>query len=349
MSGGIDSSSILAVALGSGSGREAATQAPLVPVAMTFPGYPIADESRYLRSLERWLGVDIIRVRPGPRSPAQIEAEAVRYRDLPDMPNDKFDVVARAVPGSRVQLNGLGGDHWFVATPWGVGGLFARGRWWHAARLLHLMRGTGWGDTYGELLAQHLARPHLGAAMSAVGRRSAGRWARAHAPQRVAATLDPGRYPRVPLHLLNSRRLVEGALWSAELAQLERRLSVVGVEPRSPFTDTRLVELACSLPPTAAWTHGSRRGLQRLAMTGLLPPEVQWRESKADLTIFAREELECAWEAGELSPVLRANGAGPLWSSIRETRLDEWTDELPELWTDLAISLWSRRSGRHAR
>ena len=56
------------------------------------------------------------------------------------------------------------------------------------------------------------------------------------------------------------------------------------VDVRYPFYDKRLVEFCLALPPEQKLSNGWSRRVMRNAMEGILPPSVQWREGKGDLS-----------------------------------------------------------------
>lgn len=65
------------------------------------------------------------------------------------------------------------------------------------------------------------------------------------------------------------------------------------LETRYPFFDRRLMEFCVALPPEQKFSQGWTRAILRHAMTGILPPEVQWRISKGMLgSNFDRRLLE---------------------------------------------------------
>ncbi len=80
----------------------------------------------------------------------------------------------------------------------------------------------------------------------------------------------------------------------------EKGGAAFGVEARHPFFDRRLVEFCLSLPPGQRLQNGWTRSILRRAMNGILPPEVQWRKSKSNLSAgvtlglikFDRETLD---------------------------------------------------------
>jgi asparagine synthase (glutamine-hydrolysing) len=65
------------------------------------------------------------------------------------------------------------------------------------------------------------------------------------------------------------------------------------LEARYPFFDRRLMEFCVALPPEQKFSQGWTRAILRHAMTGILPPEIQWRVSKGMLgSNFDRRLLE---------------------------------------------------------
>lgn len=70
--------------------------------------------------------------------------------------------------------------------------------------------------------------------------------------------------------------------YALELA--DKTAGACSLEPRYPFFDRRLVEFCLAVPADQRLREGWPRSLQRRAMQGILPPKVQWRKSKADLS-----------------------------------------------------------------
>jgi asparagine synthase (glutamine-hydrolysing) len=56
------------------------------------------------------------------------------------------------------------------------------------------------------------------------------------------------------------------------------------IDVRYPFYDKRLVEFCLALPPEQKLRNGWSRRVMRNALEGILPPSVQWREGKGDLS-----------------------------------------------------------------
>jgi asparagine synthase (glutamine-hydrolysing) len=68
------------------------------------------------------------------------------------------------------------------------------------------------------------------------------------------------------------------------LISLGKLAAPFGLEPRYPFFDARLVEFCVALPASQKLSLGWNRIVMRRAMEGILPPEVQWRAGKNNLS-----------------------------------------------------------------
>ena len=64
-----------------------------------------------------------------------------------------------------------------------------------------------------------------------------------------------------------------------------------GLEPRYPFFDRRLMEFCIALPANQKLRQGWSRAVLRHAMEGILPPKVQWRLGKGNLSSNYRRKL----------------------------------------------------------
>ncbi len=103
-------------------------------------------------------------------------------------------------------------------------------------------------------------------------------------------------------------------LFAFALETFEKLGAAVGVEPRFPFFDRRLIEFCISLPAEQRLYGGWTRSIFRRAMTDILPPEVQWRTDKANIGLsfklnlleYGRKDVESAVFSpdGGLTPFL---------------------------------------------
>ncbi len=81
----------------------------------------------------------------------------------------------------------------------------------------------------------------------------------------------------------------EKQLWKLQRGHLTERIenwateqSALQIEYRYPLLDQRIIEFSLGLPPEMFLRNGKNRYLFRQAMTGVLPPEVQWHNSKQE-------------------------------------------------------------------
>jgi asparagine synthase (glutamine-hydrolysing) len=65
---------------------------------------------------------------------------------------------------------------------------------------------------------------------------------------------------------------------------LDQISALYQMEFRYPFYDIRLIEFCLSLPPDQKLKNGWSRWILRSAMSNILPSEVQWRQTKSDLS-----------------------------------------------------------------
>lgn len=288
MSGGWDSTAVFGIGQGvlraEGRGRE------LVPVSMSYPVGDPGREDEIIEQISDFWGV----------SPHWVDSEGVSLFDDPlegaarrDEPLAQlYETWNRALAvgsrerGSRVALDGCGGDQLFQVSDIFLSDLLRRGRWSELVRecrirgergrrhilnytvapllpqpfsrwLSAFLRRDGVGSSYGRPIAKWLDRDF-------VRRHDLQARERVLVPEgRVAdhALAEAHWYLTTPL-------LLHGLSLIAELALQE------GVELRSPLYDRRVVEFALARP---RWERASGREtkyLLRRSVRGLLPDEV---------------------------------------------------------------------------
>lgn len=98
-------------------------------------------------------------------------------------------------------------------------------------------------------------------------------------------------------------------IWQSVFEMDDPPASACAIEQRSPFFDRRLVEYCIALPLSQKLSDGWTRMVLRRAMEGILPPEVQWRTSKSDVSpgfksglVRKEHALQRAAESQELGP-----------------------------------------------
>jgi len=93
---------------------------------------------------------------------------------------------------------------------------------------------------------------------------------------------------------------LRSALYPTALEMADKAASAFTLEARYPFFDRRLLEFSIALPPTQKLSQGWTRVVLRRAMMGILPPEVQWRATKSNLSPnFKRRLLDYEQETLE--------------------------------------------------
>jgi asparagine synthase (glutamine-hydrolysing) len=86
-------------------------------------------------------------------------------------------------------------------------------------------------------------------------------------------------------------RALSAALVSSVMELADAASSSFAIEARYPFFDQRLIEFCVAIPAEQKLRDGWTRAVMRRGMAGILPPEVQWRLDKADLSVNFRRRL----------------------------------------------------------
>lgn len=289
MSGGLDSSSVAAVA---------ATQAPgrVLAYSAEFPDHPAVDETELIDELRRTLALPgvTVKVRPGGLLAGAVEHP--RVWELPLVGWGGFWTLpllrAARSEGVRTVLGGNGGDELFGAR---VHLLADRLRAGHPIQAVGLVR-------------------ELPGAARGVGRRDIARTVGSFAvagalPYRFheiirrpfASREVPGwMRPSTRRDLLDSDdplawKRLDGPRWWARVAyaltrgieeigvfEHERRQAAsAGLEARHPLLDLDLVELGLRQPPLSTFDCYRSRPVLRAAVAGMLPDSVRLRPRKA--------------------------------------------------------------------
>ncbi len=136
-----------------------------------------------------------------------------------------------------------------------------------------------------------------------------------------------------------------GYLTDDVLTKVDRATMAVGLECRSPFLDTRVVSLACRLPPPLRMRGFTGKYLLRRALRGILPDETLSRRKQGFAMPIGR------WLRHELRPFLeetlsrRALGDTGLFDPAPIRRLVDAhvagaADHRKPLWTLIAFLRW---------
>jgi asparagine synthase (glutamine-hydrolysing) len=289
MSGGLDSSSVAALA---------ATQAPgrVWAQAAVFPEHPAVDESRLIDQLRSSLEL--------PGMTAEVRAggllgsalDSIAEWQLPLRSWGDFWALpllrAAAAEGVRVTLGGDGGDELFGVRAYLLADRVRAGHPLQALRLVRELPGAGDRPARRDVARIYANTALAGAlpySVHALAQR--GLASRRSPPWLLKAAARPLAHDDDPL----AWKRLDGPRWWAETAHgltrgveetgvfdhQRRRGASAGLQARHPLFDLDLVELCLRLPPLSSFDRHRSRPLLRAAMAGLLPDAVRLRPQKA--------------------------------------------------------------------
>ena len=284
LSGGLDSSSVVATA---------AVLGHALPTFSLVYDDPAADERRFLDAVAAHVGTEPVRVAGESVSLLRDLDDDLRAVGEPFATPNLF--LARrlyaeaAAHGLHAVLDGFAGDNvvghgdrWLTELAWTLQwGAFARevrGAARRSRRPWRALAALTW-DYALSPLAEPFRRPSWGF---------------------LRRDWIPAKSPRAPMRV-RERDLhhadVAGPALARAFETTYARASALGIEPRFPFADRRLVEVCASLPPSQRVRDGLTRSILRRALADRLPGALLSRTSKARLgqnfnhALFERDPL----------------------------------------------------------
>ncbi|HEX5408515.1 MAG TPA: asparagine synthase-related protein [Gemmatimonadaceae bacterium] len=289
LSGGWDSPSLFGV------GRELLRSAGdtarrLEPISISFPPGDPGREDDVISSIVAYWKADTTWLRSDDIPPLDDLLERAAHREEP-FPHP-FELMNRALArtgrslGTRIVLDGNGGDQLFQVSTAYLTDLFSSGRWPSLAREWQAQGGGGWRSLLGQTVLPSLPAGILHR-MAAVG----GKAARAAMLERRPPPWMSERFVRehrllererlhVPARGDRSHSAYETA-WQLTRPLVGRMTALLGtfameegVEHRSPFTDSRVLAFAAARPVTDRRSGRETKRLLRRAVKGLLPEAV---------------------------------------------------------------------------
>lgn len=305
LSGGLDSSSLAAIATTTGALGDRSLSA----YSGVFPRHPLIDESGLIDDVVGAL--DLSSVRIAVRRPAALGAalRSMAAWELPPATANDFawhPLRRRAAQdGVTVMLDGAGGDEVFGAPPYILADFLRTGRLRSAARLARRAPG----------FAQDPTPANLRRILRSYGLRGA-------VPHRLHLTASRARARRnggnAPLWLTGENRRLylatydrwawkrrSGPRWLAQRGYhltalcddlgahdtLRRSHHLAGLEVRHPLMDVDLIDFMLRLPPELAWDPRYSRPVLREATSGVLPDAVRLRPGKSYFTGLMLEAM----------------------------------------------------------
>lgn len=308
LSGGLDSSSIVAVAnkvLSEENGQH-----PLHTFSAIFPTlaktYPMIDERPWIDEVVATDGL----------APHYIHADlldpldAITFNDdepipVPNMWLDWGCFESAHNAGLRVVLSGFDGD---TAVSYGYGYLAELARSFHWKTLFDEanIKADRLNWSMGRVIKEDVLKLLIPPTMLRYWRKVRRRQPPSKFPfdppinptfaqqvglnEQVQALTDDGS-----VHLRSPRDYHRFSLLSGQTLYGPELLDKAGaawfLEPRLPYFDRRLVEFLLALPTGQKLHQGRNRYVVRRAMQGILPSEVQWRQDKGNLSPNIRRGL----------------------------------------------------------
>jgi asparagine synthase (glutamine-hydrolysing) len=296
LSGGLDSTSVAAVA--TASSRATALRA----YSALFPEDAAADESEFVEIAATSLGLPSSRHAAEAAGVLVAAAEHVREWRLPAAsPNVFFQrpLLERArADGAEIVLDGQGGDELFGCSPYLLGDLLRRLR---LPSLNARARELAGGDARAarSLLRTYALRGAAPAWANSAHSRLRPRPALHWLTPRGAELVGDGSHPA-------TWRSLEGPRWWAWLADtltagrermgvhdhLRRKLASEQLAGAHPLLDDlRLIELVLRLPPELAYDQEVDRPVLRRAMRGLVPEPIRTRPTKSVFNTLVVDSL----------------------------------------------------------
>jgi asparagine synthase (glutamine-hydrolysing) len=339
LSGGLDSSSIAAVA----QAHHATAGGPsILGTTCVFDQLRECDERVHVRAFAAEIGLEVAWIpaeqhwllSDADSHPPELEGPYTGWR--PPHRKALEELWERA---GRVYLTGHGADHLLSGSPFVYADRLCRG---DVGAIWDVLRAAGESGR-GRAVYRYLARPLLPAPADRALRLLTGRrpiksrlpeWIspelgrQAGLADRFAALERPGRPGRMAPAQIRGIAL-DYAGFDQAVHWHERHARALGIDVRHPFLDRRLFEYVLSLPPHRLFQLGSTKPLLRRAMAGVLPDVLRLRGDKTTFGQFLAFSFEK--EAGRIEELLRA------------PRIADWglvgADQLREAFTKLRSGL----------
>jgi asparagine synthase (glutamine-hydrolysing) len=291
LSGGVDSSVVLATAAG------LEPRAGLRAYSTVFPDWPAADESRRIAATTDALGVPSARFALRPQGALRLALEQLRSSGtVPGGPGglvERPGVSEAASDGVEVLLDGQGGDEVFGRSPYVMADSLRRADLAGAARAVRAMvphRGRRRRQKLGDaarLLLEFGVRPALArpqrrdVAADWLTSSSAGVLDEVHDPWPWLGDRSVPRWWAYHAYLLSDH--VEGSGLGEHIWE---RGVPFGLRSGAPLFDVDLVEFVLRIPPRVSWRHRMDRYLARATVAGRLPDVVRLNRVKANIGPF---------------------------------------------------------------
>lgn len=365
LSGGLDSTTVTAVAQRSVVKRSSGTR--IAVVSVVFDQLPECDERRYIQAVLEMHDLEASFIRAEDH---WILGDSEAFAPRPDTPMLGWESCFREMfgylkhRGARVVLGGHGGDDVFGGSLH-ADRTWRRFGWRELSKAVRRARNRR-GSVIGELVRQWLT-PFLPDPLERGLRRLLGRTPRSGP---IPIWLSPSLLQRSGFHEWQRREESSrrrrgfrkgipyspdsmgrhpGTLW------LDRCAARWGMEPRHPLLDRRIVEFALSIPP-GELIGEEYKSLLRQATRGVLPELVRRRQDKSNVAAFfdfsLREKKRAAIEKlfeQPLSAELGMVDRDQVQRSFRDHCTGSPTQQSRKIWYAICLERWlQHRAGNRA-
>jgi asparagine synthase (glutamine-hydrolysing) len=144
------------------------------------------------------------------------------------------------------------------------------------------------------------------------------------------------------------------ALYAYTLEIADKAAAAFGLEARYPFFDRRVMEFCLALPADQKLGQGWNRWILRRAMKDILPPEIQWRRNKGNLSPnfhrrlldFERENLErvILQDPAPIEPYVDREAMRGAYREYQKNHARTQGESI-QLFAAVNLALWLRSAG----
>lgn len=309
VSGGLDSSANFAVA--AALSKKGKLPAPgIAGYSYLFPRTDIeADEIDYARAVAMHVGYPLREVRPANPPLDFYRARSEDDADVAMFPNTAMGLALGAeyrLAGSRVAINGEGGDEWVGGKPFYYAEYMRDGQWRDLARAFAEDVGdVGWRTAliylgrfgFGRFMPQALKALRRRMLMSRGPNQFDGAFwlkpefdalqtARRNAVDRKAYMQIGGLPQRYKHMILHDPFLAISRDWTSRFAARQ------GFDYNTPMYARRYIEYSFSTPERIRFRGGARKWVHSRALDGILPDIVVNRRTKADFSVAFTNRMD---------------------------------------------------------
>ena len=346
VSGGLDSSAVFCVA--EHLRRSGSLPAPSVEgFTLAFSDEGEADERAYARAVGEHLGVEVREAPPSAMALPWYTARARSFCDFPGYPNGTMALgLMREAQGrgSRVLLNGIGGDEWLGGSRAYYGEELNERRW-RTLRACFSADAAAFGTRQAAAwFGRHGVLPLLPPRLKQFARRLLGRgrdggfqdpfWL---SPElRDVLDQQRARSAAQPVHEAARAGQAEllghlsDAYHGLAAEMTESFAAETGLEVRRPLYTPAMIQFAFASPARLRLRGNTNKYMHLQALGGMLPGIVRKRTTKAEFSIVFRQHLDrmsdtlCREIAASRADWLSPQGASRVYRAYHEDRRAYW-------------------------